>query len=77
MRTGDRKRALVALSDSVDLNISKGSPIGLAFNLQSLAKLAEGDDLPGLANLRQRIVEAQKVVGEVDTPDAIYGPTTG
>ncbi len=77
VRTGDRKRALVALSDSVDLNISKGSPIGLAFNLQSLAKLAEGDDLPGLANLRQRIVEAQKVVGEVDTPDAIYGPTTG
>jgi len=71
VRTGDRKRALVALVDSVELNIAKGSPIGLAFNLQSLQQLAQGEDLPGLANLRKRIEEAQQTVGVVDTPDAI------
>lgn len=77
VRTGDRKQALVALADSVELNIAKGSPIGLAFNLQSLEQLAEGDELPGVANLRKRIKDAQQNVGVVDTPDAIYGPTTG
>jgi len=73
VRSGDRKRALVALADSVELNIAKGSPIGLAFNRQSLQRLSEGEDLPGIANLRKRISDAQEAVGVVDNPDDLYG----
>jgi tetratricopeptide (TPR) repeat protein len=73
-RSGDVDRALEALADSVELNIGKGSPLGLAFNLETLDRIAETGEAGGAEELRTRIEEAQAVVGVVDNPGELLGP---
>lgn len=66
--------ALEALAESVALNIAKGSPIGLAFNLESLERIDPELELPGAAELAERIHSAQSNVGVVDSPGAMLRP---
>lgn len=73
-RGGAPERAVAALADSVELNVAKGSPIGLAFNLAALEKIdPEVVKRVGAEGLRERIRGAQEVIGQVESPDAIYG----
>ena len=71
-QSGDPAGALEALAESVELNIAKGSPIGLAFNLESLERIDPELSLDGAAALAAHIRDAQAEVGVVSNPGALY-----
>jgi tetratricopeptide (TPR) repeat protein len=81
MRAGQLDHAVALLADSITLNIDKGSPIGLAFNRQALGALTQATAQihgPGathlqvaLADLEDRLVQAEAVFGRVGLPGAV------
>ena len=83
MMTGQLDDALALLADSIMLNVEKGSPIGLAFNrhtLGALTRAAAQTHDPGaerlrgaLADLENRLVQAESVLGRVGLPGEASG----
>jgi tetratricopeptide (TPR) repeat protein len=78
MLAGQFDDAVTLLTNSITLNIDKGSPIGLAFNRQALEALAsaaaqrrgpEAERLRGaVADLENRLTQAEAVFGRVRMP---------
>lgn len=78
MLAGQLGQAVTLLADSITLNVEKGSPIGLAFNRQSLGALVSAatqshgpdtEQLRGtLAALERRLAQAETVLGRVGLP---------
>jgi hypothetical protein len=69
---GERQQAVAWLSDSVHLNLAKRSPMGLAYNRQTLELLsaragADSPDRDALVDLAEKIEIAQ---AEVQQPTA-------
>ena len=85
MLAGQFDHAVALLADSITLNVNKGSPIGLAFNRQALGALAkaavqahspDAERLRGaLADLENRLVQAESVLGRVGLPEEASGQT--
>lgn len=85
MATGQLGEAVTLLANAITLNSDKGSPIGLAFNRQTLAALASaaaqahGPDATQLqsaiADLEQRLTQAEAIVGRVVLPGEHGGQT--
>ena len=77
---GQLGEAVALLTDSITLNLEKGSPIGLTFNRQTceaLATAAAQSHGPGterlqgaLADLEGRLAQAEAVLGRVGLPGA-------
>ncbi|ACY17400.1 tetratricopeptide repeat protein [Haliangium ochraceum] len=77
---GMHRNALVMLSDSIELNIDKGSPIGLAYNRRgyealrdALANEDSSDLADGLAQVGDRLARAESLLGQVALPDGPFG----
>jgi tetratricopeptide (TPR) repeat protein len=78
MMAGQLGEAVALLADSITLNVEKGSPIGLAFNRQTLGALTraaaqahdpDADRLRGaLAEVEGRLAQAESVLGRVGLP---------
>jgi tetratricopeptide (TPR) repeat protein len=78
MLTGQLDDAVSLLADSIMLNVDKGSPIGLAFNRQTLGALTRAvaqvhnqgaERLRGaLADLESRLAQAESILGRVGLP---------
>jgi tetratricopeptide (TPR) repeat protein len=67
---GRHRDALMVLSDSIGLNLEKGSPIGLAFNRRSLDALAAtvsplGEAADVLHKVAAQLEEAEAVLGRM------------
>ena len=83
MRPVQFDHAVALLADSITLNVDKGSPIGLAFNRQTLGALAraaaqahgpDAEQLRGaLADLESRLAQAEAVLGRVGLPGEAGG----
>jgi tetratricopeptide (TPR) repeat protein len=81
--TGQLGEAVALLADSITLNFAKGSPIGLAFNRQTLGALAtaaaqthgpDAEKLRGaLADVEGRLAQAEAVLGRVRLPGEAGG----
>ena len=66
---GRPEQALRVLSDSVALNVEKGSPIGLAFNRRALDALGRGlGPSAEAAEVERRLVAAEAVLGRMKLP---------
>ncbi len=68
---GEHPGALALLSESIALNLEKGSPIGLAYNRRSLEQL--GRKLPleaagALQDISRRLTSAEAVLGRIKLP---------
>jgi tetratricopeptide (TPR) repeat protein len=64
--SGRPGEALALLSDSVALNVEKGSPIGLAFNRRALDALGRGAGPSAeRAEVERRLVAAEAVLGRI------------
>jgi tetratricopeptide (TPR) repeat protein len=78
MLAGQCDEAVALLANSIMLNVDKGSPIGLAFNRQTLGALARaatqvhGPDAAklrgALADVEGRLTQAESVLGRVRLP---------
>ena len=78
MLAGQCDEAVALLANSIMLNVEKGSPIGLAFNRQTLGALAraatqvhgpDAEKLRGaLADVEGRLTQAESVLGRVRLP---------
>lgn len=85
MTAGQLGEAIAFLTDSITLNIAKDSPLGLAFNRQTLGTLAKAaaqahdpgaERLQGaLADVEGRLTQAESVLGRVRLPGE-YGDQT-
>ena len=85
MLAGQFDHAVALLAHSITLNVEKGSPIGLAFNWHALGALAkaavqvhspDAERLRGaLADLENRLVQAEAVLGRVRLPEEANGQT--
>jgi tetratricopeptide (TPR) repeat protein len=83
MLAGQLGDAVALLADSITLNSEKGSPIGLAFNRQSLEALTKAvaqahapsaESLQGaLADVENRLTQAESVLGRVRLPGEAGG----
>ncbi len=77
---GDYERAIVLLGGSIELNLDKGSPLGLAFNRRTLGTLlrqlssSERRDLHDeLSRVAQRLEVAEGAIGRIDLPEEALG----
>lgn len=77
---GDPERAIALLEGSIDLNLEKGSPLGLAFNRRALETWnrqlteAERQDLgAALSGAARRLAAAEATLGRVDLPEEALG----
>jgi hypothetical protein len=80
---GQFDEAVALLANSINLNVEKGSPIGLAFNRHALGALATAaaqahgpaaERLRGaLAGLENRLAQAESVLGRVGLPGEASG----
>jgi len=85
MLAGQFDHAVALLANSITLNVEKGSPSGLAFNRHALGALAkaavqahspDAERLQGaLADLENRLVQAESVLGRVGLPEEASGQT--
>jgi tetratricopeptide (TPR) repeat protein len=83
MLAGQCDEAVALLANSITLNVDKGSPIGLAFNRQTLGALtraatqAHGPDAAklrgSLADVEGRLAQAESVLGRVRLPGEAGG----
>lgn len=78
--SGDFERAIVLLGGSVELNLDKGSPLGLAFNRRALETLlgqlssSERRDLHDeLSRVARRLEAAEQAVGRIPLPTEALG----
>jgi hypothetical protein len=83
LTAGQLSDAVALLADSITINFEKGSPIGLAFNRQTLGALtraatqAHGPDaeklLGAVADVESRLAQAEAVLGRVRLPGEADG----
>ncbi|MBI3207086.1 MAG: hypothetical protein HYZ29_36450 [Myxococcales bacterium] len=78
--SGDLERAVVLLGGSVELNLEKGSPLGLAFNRRALETLhgqltaSQRRELHDqLGQVAQRLDAAERTVGRIALPTEALG----